>query len=52
MSDDGSFSVSFAAGLPAAEREALLTALRAHADEVQESPGKAQDWATVVVIME
>lgn len=47
-----SFSVELATNLPESEREALLAALRAHADEVQEPLFRDIEWATIVVILE
>jgi hypothetical protein len=51
MTTDNSFSIVFDPQTCAADREVLLSVLRAYADDVQEAPSKAIDWATFVVIM-
>ena len=51
MTPDNSFSVTFEPQTCAADREVLLSVLRAYADEVQEAPSKALDWATFVAVM-
>lgn len=51
--NDQSFSIAFDPHTPAADREMLLAALRAHADEVQETSTKTLglDWPTFVAVM-
>lgn len=51
MTPDASFSIAFDPQTSAADREMLLAALRAHADEVQEAPSRVLDWVTFVAIM-
>lgn len=46
-----SFSITFGPQTPAADREMVLAAVRAHAEDVHEAPAKALDWPTFVAIM-
>lgn len=52
MNEDASFSMSIAPDMPPAEREALLAALRAHANVQQPVERSGDIWQIVTVIIE